>query len=169
VVFLVGGVLTSCAGGDGPDERTYALPETLCGVDVDVSEYEALFPPGERSATDGDILEEGAAADCRVDVDDERAIIVSGFPKKDDFQEMAELGPFDIKLRDGEPVSGEYNALVWPHVAMASSDCTWEGHADGYTLALYSYYPEDDDDSKRVLSELIQPYMRAAVEGAPCV
>jgi hypothetical protein len=169
VAYLVGGALISCTGGGHPEERIYSLPQTFCGVDVDVREYEALFPPGEEAVTVGSILEGGAAGICVIEVDGERAVQVEGFPREDDFEEMASAGPLDIDVSDGEPVPGEYDARVWPQVAMATDGCAWEGREDGYTMALYSFYPDDDDESIRVLSRLIQPYMRAIVESAPCV
>ncbi|MGP3968132.1 hypothetical protein [Streptomyces sp. 6N223] len=135
-----------------------------------MQKFGAIFPPGERVTTDGDMLR-GATAVCRILVDGELAIRVEGFPKEHDYKAMANIGPgeYAVEVSDGEDVAGKYDALVWPEWVMASAPCTWEDYTEGYTVALRASYPEDDEESERVLADLIQPLMDAIVKSAPCV
>jgi hypothetical protein len=136
-------------------------------VKADEGLYDAIFPPGEQLAMDGDLVRSGPSAECEIRVDGELTVQVNTFPAEDDFESMAALGPSEVEMNGGEEIAGEYNALVWPGVAMASAKCSWQGYTDGYTLALWASHPEGDE-SKEVLSDLIQPYMRATVESIPC-
>jgi hypothetical protein len=39
---------------------------------------------------------------------------------------------------------------------------------EGFLVYLQVSHPEDDEESVEVLSQLIQPYMAAAIDGVPC-
>ncbi|MDB1087913.1 hypothetical protein PJ985_10080 [Streptomyces sp. ACA25] len=71
-------------------------------------------------------------------------------------------------LADGLRVEGEFDAWVWPGSAMATTPCTVPGTLKDFTLVIDAKYPKDPEESERVLAELIQPYMQAAVARAPC-
>jgi hypothetical protein len=171
---LVIGLSTVGCGDDGPTEREYALTDTLCGLNVPRDLYDPLFPPGSdlsvEDFTGMPYMTSGYR--CLVSVDDEQVILAEtrgddGFqsflmnPGNDDLEE-------EYAIADGTPVEGEYEAMVWPGFAIAGTSCEPGTSIHSFTIGIQAEYPEDDEESVRALSELIQPFMRAAVEQSVC-
>ncbi|MEO3750871.1 hypothetical protein [Streptomyces sp. B6B3] len=178
-VALLIGLSTVGCGDDGPTEAEYPIPETFCGLDVSRNLYAPIFPPG---TGDLSVEEDFTAAmpnlasvdRCRISLDDEQAILAETFaagsfedflrsPGHDDLEE-------EYDVADGEPVEGEFDAMVWPGFVLAGAACEpGEGvPINSFTVGITAEYPEDDEESVRALSELIQPFMRAALEQSLC-
>ncbi|MDT0445864.1 hypothetical protein [Streptomyces johnsoniae] len=160
-------------GCGGSSEREYGLPSSLCGVDMDQSLYEALFPPGD----DLDVLhsfedyEQMATRHCEINVDDETVLRVDA-EGRESFEEFG-LDSLGVDMADAESVSGEFEAVVWPGVAMATAACAVPGpgghnYIDQLTLVLEAEHPGDADESRRVLADVIQPLFAGALAMTPC-
>ncbi|RKN45757.1 hypothetical protein D7294_04670 [Streptomyces hoynatensis] len=162
-------------GCGGSAEREYALPENFCDVDLPQEDYEALFPPGSELIVQPsyDDFSAGAASRyCRVSVDGEEVIRVDA-DGVDSFENAIVHSGLSVEMDDAEPVDGEFDAVVWPHVAMATAPCVvpnveGNNYIETLTLVLSADSPGDDDESVRLLSSLIQPFMAETVEMTPC-
>ncbi|WP_129841634.1 hypothetical protein [Streptomyces sp. RFCAC02] len=158
-------MLSACGG---PSEREYALPETLCGVGVDQALYDPLLPPGDELETPWLFENHGPFTmhQCLLLVDGEEA--VRAFTSSDmDFEKTISREDLGVDLNDAVERDGAYEVRVWPGVAMARMEC----HANqlvSVTLTVEAPYPEDDEESVRVLSDLIEPFMDATMQLIPC-
>lgn len=178
VLVLLAGVLAAGCGGDGSAEREYAVPDTLCGLQLPQRLYDPLFPPGSGSPDSSDLSRYFPYLDtnesCSVSVEGEDVILVQTWAADSFADFLQRPGPEDLAgeydLADGEPVDGPYDAMVWPGLALAGTPCEpGEAVAIGsFTIAVEAAYPEDDEESVRVLTELIQPLMAAALEQSVC-
>lgn len=182
VAVGVVGVTTIAGGSSEPAEREYALPDTLCGLEVDEELYAPLFPPGSELSVDATFADDDPlfVADlCSVKVDGDLAIwsypdggdsiadylvslptYVTGEPVDRDAYEMS----------DGIPVDGEYEAMVWPGLAVVGTSCRPSSEplaTDSLTIGIGTTY-DDEEESVEILSQLVQPYMRAALERSLC-
>jgi hypothetical protein len=167
---LLAALSTTGCGDDSPTEREYALPETLCGLDVPKDLYDPLFPPGSDVKVEGFPGLPYLSADrCHVSVDGEEAILADT-GGEDSFQGyMDGVGRhYDYDMDDGTPVEGEFEAMAWPGFVVAGTSCRPGAIIDSFTVGIVADYPEDDEESVRVLSDLIQPFTRAAVDNSQC-
>ncbi|WP_216355935.1 hypothetical protein [Streptomyces sp. MP131-18] len=169
-LLAVSSMVTGC-GGSG--EREYALPETLCGVDMAEELYEPLFPPGSELdvAQSFERFDSQPTRWCRVLVDEE--IVLNADAAGGDGFEDAGTESRGLDMADAESVSGEFEAVVWPGVAMATAACAVPGpgghnYIDQLTLVLETEHPGDEDESRRVLADVIQPLFAGALEMTPC-
>jgi hypothetical protein len=169
--LVVAALGTGC--GSDPTEREYAVPETLCGLEVHRELYAPLFPPG-SDLIDGTFMgiPHLTVDTCEVSVDDEEIIEseTSGFSTYREFMLGAGLRRYDedYDVEDGTPVDGEFDAMVWPGLVIARTPCE-EGEAiHSFMIGIRTAYPDDEEESVRVLSELSQPYMRAALDASVC-
>ncbi|RKN45758.1 hypothetical protein D7294_04675 [Streptomyces hoynatensis] len=131
--------------------------------------FAPLFPAGseleiERSFTDFETNFVGRR--CVVDVDGEQVI----WAKTSGFEPADVIGAegLPVSLDDATAVPGDYRAMVWPGVAIAQAPCEIPEITDSLTVALRVEYPRDDEESERVLAELIQPFMAGALAMVPC-
>ncbi|WP_159029834.1 hypothetical protein [Streptomyces marincola] len=141
-------------------------------MDMEQDLYDPLFPAGSnvdahRSFEDFD---RQPARACRILVDDEMVLNAdaSGWGDAEDYD--PEGHGFD--KADGERVPGEFEAVVWPGLAVASAPCAApgiSGHAfETLTLVLEAEHPGDDDESREVLAGVIQPLFAGVLEMTPC-
>ncbi len=159
----------------GPTEREYAVPDTLCGVDVPEELYEPLFPPGSALhswPSFGDFSEHSGSRYCVLSVDDEEIFRAEAMGY-DDYADAISSRGLEMTEEDGTVVPGDHQAIVWPGVAMATVPCTIPGIAganfiETLTIVLEAEHPGDDEESERVLSELIQPFMAATYDMVAC-
>lgn len=168
----VAAMVAGCSGGSA--EREYALPPNLCGLETGKDRYDLLFPPGEEveilRSFAGD-EERFVGRQCIIEVDGVE-IIRSVTSKDEKFETFIGSKSLDYDIADGKPVSGDFNAMVWPGLAMAQTPCTIPGThhnlLESFMVVIHSAHPDNDEESVEVLSQLIQPYMAAAIEGVPC-
>jgi hypothetical protein len=172
---------TGCGGGD-PTEREYALPDTLCGLDVPRDLYAPLFPPGSDLSTErfSALPSDNIASldHCLIEVGGELAIWSDAtgddtFPlymssRYDPLFVYEREESLEYDMADGTPVDGEFEAMVWPGFAIAGTSCRPGENINSFTVGIRADYPEDEEESVRVLSALIQPFMRAAVDSSIC-
>ncbi|MGW7292705.1 hypothetical protein ACWGIB_10010 [Streptomyces xiamenensis] len=167
-------LITSC-GGDSA-ERSYAVPSDLCGLDVPQDLYDPAFPPGSQLAVEDAFDVSGPITllgdRCSIEVDDKQ-VVHSATYAWESFDKVSVGDGQKLSTAEGEVVSGEFNAMVWPGVAMAQAPCTInvnENHSmtESFMISLEMAHPDNAEESVEVLSELIQPYMAAAIEGVPC-
>jgi hypothetical protein len=163
IVLLVGVSALSCSG---EKERSYALPPDLCGIEVEQGLYADIFPPGDELTVDGMILNEYGSSGCGIYVDGERVAYLASY--SGDEMRAVESMPLDLKLSEGTEVPGKFEALAWPGAAIGYGDCTMDDGREGYTLQIGADHPEDDDESMRVLGELLQSLMHATVDTFDC-
>ncbi|MGP3968130.1 hypothetical protein [Streptomyces sp. 6N223] len=183
--LTAGAILATVAGGSSsssdPGQREYALPDTLCGLEVPRDLYAPLFGPGARLSVEGSFEDTTGLATmdrCTIELDGELTLWteVSG---QDSFEgELASTSNYiagepvelDYEMADGVPVDGEYEAMVWPGYALAGTSCRPSPGAitNSFTLVLRAEHPDDEEESVQVLSALIQPYMRAALTHSQC-
>jgi hypothetical protein len=111
---------------------------------------------------------------CQVTADDEQVIRVDTLGA-DSFQGFLNGVGHDhleeeYDVEDGTPVEGEFEAMVWPDFAIAGTSCEPEERVNisSFTIGIEAEHPEDDEESVRALSELIQPFMKAAIEQSIC-
>lgn len=171
LVMFAASTLVACGG---PSGREYAVPDTFCGTKLPAQTYEPLFPSGsdlDVQRSFADFSEFSASRRCIIKVDGEDAIRAEagGF----DFEEQFEFYGLAVDIDDAVDVPGEFAAFVLPHVAAASAPCHVPNFGDYYIirelrLVLAVEAPEDDEESMRVLSEMIQPFMAEAVAMTPC-
>ncbi|RKN45759.1 hypothetical protein [Streptomyces hoynatensis] len=162
-------------GCGGPSGREYALPRNFCGVDLPQEDFESLFPAGSKLLIQPSFDDSSAWAGsryCRIAVDGDD-VIRADANGVDSFEGAIVHSDLSVEMDEAEPVEGEFDAFVWPHVAMATAPCHLDSGAgfntiETLTLALTADSPGDDDESVRVLSELIQPFMAATVEMTAC-
>ncbi|MEV8117448.1 hypothetical protein AB0O69_21510 [Streptomyces xiamenensis] len=169
VVVLSSVLLITSCGGDSA-ERNYAVPSDLCGLDVPRDLYDPVFPPGSQLAVEDSFDLSGPLTllgdTCTIEVDGSQ-VVHSATYAWDSFDKVS------VGEGEGEAVSGAFNAMVWPGVAMAQAPCTIavsESHhmTESFMISLEMTHPEGDEESVEVLSQLIQPYMAAAIDGVPC-
>ncbi|MFG2922523.1 hypothetical protein ACGFYA_13510 [Streptomyces sp. NPDC048305] len=73
-VVVLASSLSACSGdGDDMAKKEYTLPTSLCGVDVDPAQVEALLPGGD-SATSASSEPNGGTTRCDVSVDGRKAL-----------------------------------------------------------------------------------------------
>jgi hypothetical protein len=65
-------------------------------------------------------------------------------------------------------VEGEFEAMVWLGLALAGTPCPEGEVIHSFMVGIRTQHPDDEEESVRVLSELIQPYMRAALDASVC-
>ncbi|MFR9724311.1 hypothetical protein ACL02R_13235 [Streptomyces sp. MS19] len=165
-------VLLSACGGDESNAREYDLPSNFCGVEVPTGLYDPIFPPGgeveSRGRFDGAVP---AGLNCSYRVDGETAVM-SGTSGDSEFDSFLAVRGLDYSMSEAENVAGEYEALVWPGFVMAKAPCTVGDDESAiirsFTVAVQVQHPEDGEESKRILSEFIQPYMAALLDQIPC-
>ncbi|UCM89204.1 hypothetical protein [Streptomyces marincola] len=136
--------------------------------------YRPLFPPGTelnvlQSFSDA---EGGATRACRLSVDGE-LILYAQATGRDDFEAAVTAHDLDVDLVDAQSVAGEFEAVAWPQVAMATAPCAVPGTLDDnvidtLTLVVEAEHPGDDDESREVLSRVIQPLFAGVLEMTPC-
>ncbi len=146
------------------------MPETLCGFDLAKDLYDPLFPPGsDLIVTDYPDDTLMAIDSCEIGLDGNEIIRseTSGAYSFQDYMDAVGRN-YDYDVKDGSPVDGEFEAMVWPGFAIAGTACEPGEMIDWFTVGLRVEHPDDDDESVRVLSELIQPFMQAAVEKSAC-
>ncbi|MFF2373139.1 hypothetical protein ACFVUW_01975 [Streptomyces xiamenensis] len=146
-------------------------------MDVSSDLYDPLFPSGSDVSvvtSFADLADLGLLAghECLIEVDG-KEVIRSGDSAFDDFDTVIAGQKLDVKESEFVPIDGEFEARIWPGVAVAKAPCTvsltpGQNSMETYTIFLKSAYPKDDEESVEVLSQLIQPYMAAAIEGVPC-
>ncbi|MFB4193476.1 hypothetical protein [Streptomyces carpaticus] len=153
------------------------MPEDLCGLPVEQETFEPLFPPGGELAVKKSFSDHArtsllVGARCLIEVDGER-VIESGTTGYDGFDRaLFNLGS-ELAVEDGRDVPGEFNARVWPGLALAQAPCTVSmspGHneMESFLVYLQVAHPKNEEQAVEVLSDVIQPYMAAAIEGVPC-
>lgn len=166
-------------GSDGPAEREYAVPDTLCGLDVPRELYEPLFPPGRDLRIEQSY--EGSTGlatldQCRITVDGE-LVIWSDTSGLDGFQAfidgrsaalVRETGELGYEVPEGTPVSGEFEAMAWPGFAIAGTSCEPGQIIHSFTVGLGASHLADDAESVETFAALIQPFMAAAVDASVC-
>ncbi|WP_129841632.1 hypothetical protein [Streptomyces sp. RFCAC02] len=103
---------------------------------------------------------------CELQVDGDPAVTAGTYGFMD-FEDGISRAGLDVDLHDAVERDGTYEVRVWPGVAMARMEC----HAIDIVsvmLTLEAPYPEDDEESVRVLSDLIDPFMDATMQLIPC-
>ncbi|WP_158708031.1 hypothetical protein [Streptomyces sp. NRRL F-2890] len=166
-------LLSACSSG--PAERNYSLPDTMCGLDLPENLYDPVFPPGSEKEVLDSFEKYGglfAGRSCVIEVDGEVAIR-SETTAGGDFQTVIAREGVTVEEAEGRHVAGEFEAMVWPGLAVAKAPCTVPVNSDhnmmeGFLVYLQVSHPKDDEESVEVLSRLIQPYMAAAIDGVPC-
>ncbi|MEV1007849.1 hypothetical protein [Streptomyces sp. NPDC049881] len=166
-------VLLAACGGE-PEEREYALPQDLCGIDVPQELYEPLFPPGTELQVTGRYSEDMqllVGQNCGYDLDGED-VFETRTAALDRFDSYLSSRDLDYSMDDAEEIAGDFDVVVWPGFAMAKAPCTI-GNEDAsviewFMIALRADHPEDDAESRAVLVRLIEPYMRAMLQQMPC-
>ncbi|WP_326599666.1 hypothetical protein [Streptomyces sp. NBC_01803] len=156
-------------------EREYSLPGSLCGASVPEDLYAPLFPPGAALDTEqsfDDVTEFSGSRYCVLSVDGEE-ILRADATGQDDYSGAIVRHDLDVEEQDGEAVPGDFEAVVWPGVAMAKAPCTLPGIGGSNTIetlmvVLQAEHPGGDDESKQVLSELIQPFMAGTLDMVAC-
>ncbi len=135
--------------------------------------YEPLFPAGSELhvAESFERFDRQPTRWCRMLVDDE--IVLNADAAGADGFEDAGTESRGLDLADAEQVPGEFDAVVWPGVAMATAPCAVPGpgghtYIDQLTLVLETEHPGIEDESVRVLSEVIQPLFAGVLEMTPC-
>ncbi|MGK5531400.1 hypothetical protein [Streptomyces sp. URMC 129] len=159
----------------GSEERSYALPSEFCGLSLAEDLYEPLFPNGSElqvGMSFDDFSDGTATRYCSLSVDDDEFVRINA-DGTDEFEHAVVDLSTDVEMSDAESVPGEFDALVWPGVAMAKAPCTVPGvlssnRIDTLLVTLETDHPGDDDESVRVLSDLIQPLMTEALKATPC-
>lgn len=75
----------------------------------------------------------------------------------------------NYRLSEGKTVPGRYEAMVWPGLAVGGIECE-PGHALlSFSVSVKAVHPEDDAESVRMLSRLIQPLIHEGLENSLCV
>ncbi|GAB2906866.1 hypothetical protein [Streptomyces mayteni] len=162
----VAGMTLACGG---PNGREYALPDDLCGLEIADELYDPLFPNGTELETESsftDMRSTPVGHECQLTVDGDE-VVYSRTRGAEDFQTFINYLDLPVEMHEGEPVPGDYNAVVWPGVAMAQVPCPPENMISSFMVVLRAEYPEDEEESARVLSDLIEPYMAAALDLIP--
>jgi hypothetical protein len=167
-VALVMGLVLSVGCESEPTERSYSVPDDICGLDLPQELYTPLFPPGSEVAVEGAFPSEDMGIErCRVTVDEEVVISVdtSGF---DEIEEYLSVHGYDYAIGDATSVNGEFDALAWPGLTIAHTPCEPGTVLHAFMVAIQADHPDDEEESVRILSDLIQPLMRAAVDASQC-
>ncbi|WP_147450870.1 hypothetical protein [Streptomyces hoynatensis] len=145
------------------------MPTDLCGVEVDQDLYDPIFPPGDDIDISGSVSREFPLSGCTVEVDGEEVINLGTFPSGYDLEGLVVIGPYQNDLDEGEEVPGRYEMMVWPDAVFAVSDCVVPRYAPGFSVGLWATYPDDEDDSRRILADLIEPLTASAAQEVGCV
>ncbi|RKN40104.1 hypothetical protein [Streptomyces hoynatensis] len=148
--------------------RSYELPADLCGLSVDRDLYDPLFPPGDTVDILGSVGRDPLDG-CVVEVDGEEVINLGTFTPGWDLESLATIGPYQNDLDEGEEVPGRYEMMVWPDAVFAVSDCVIPQLNPGFSVGLWATYPDDEDDSRRILADLIEPLTASAAQKIGCV
>ncbi|WP_159029836.1 hypothetical protein [Streptomyces marincola] len=137
--------------------------------------YEPLFPGGSdvEIAQSFERFEQQPTRWCRLRVDGDIILNADAADRGgiDDVNPEA----YDVDPADAQDVPGEYEAAVWPGLAVATVPCTVPGPGPGnhhyienLTLILETEHPGDDDESREALAGVIQPLFAGALEMTPC-
>ena len=137
--------------------------------------YDPLFPSGaelEVQQSFADFSDAAASRNCVIKVDGDEAIQAQAGGH--DYQDFIGFYKLEVDMGDAKRVSGDFEALVWPHAAMASTPCHVPSAGGNYfirqlTLALVADSPSDEEESVQVLSEVIQPFMAQTMAMTPCL
>ncbi|MFD5321438.1 hypothetical protein [Streptomyces sp. NPDC127098] len=168
VGVLASAVIAAVSGcGGDPQAREYALPSDLCGTEVPSELYDGLFPNGSEVEIQESFSAPGPPLyECEVTVDG-NGVIRSGTAAWDDFEAGIDNFGLPVEIEEGDPVSGTYDARVWPGAAIAQASCPELGSRGSFMVYIRAEHPEDEAESKSIMSELIQPYMAAVVDLIP--
>jgi len=163
-VFLLTAVSADCG-----QSRDYEVPSDLCGVKLAADVLNPLYPNGEELEVEisfADFKVNFVARLCSVDVDGRQVIwgTTSSFEPAD----VIGAENLPVSLDEATLVPGAYEAMVWPGVAIAEAPCEIPEIMEQLTVALRVEYPKDEEESERVLGELIQPFMEGALAMVPC-
>ncbi|MFF9495041.1 hypothetical protein [Streptomyces flaveolus] len=162
-------VLLSVATGCSDGGRDYSVPDDLCGVRVGSELLEPFLPDGEkltqRAYDAGD-----TSPRCRVTVDDRLVLYVA-----DDLV-PPDTDPLEVQdralLRLGNPAAVDVGeaARVADRGATAVAECTRDGDDMRFVtlIQLEQRTPEDTEQRRTALTDLLRAYFPKAVAGAGC-
>ncbi|MFD7512439.1 hypothetical protein ACFV5N_24305 [Streptomyces sp. NPDC059853] len=161
ILVLAGSLLASgCSQEEKRQE--YSIPEEICGIRVDPSLSEAVFPPGSDFSMDANDSMEGRLL-CTIYIDSKRTADFSTYM----LETLSEPPgpPFDDSGALLETINIEGEALLWEQGAGISFRCL----ADDESLYAYpkisiNFFdtPIDDDQERK---DAIEAFARSYVEG----
>ncbi|MEV7953351.1 hypothetical protein ACIO6T_05875 [Streptomyces sp. NPDC087532] len=164
--------VSACGGDDGKD-RDYAVPDRLCGVDVDEGTLAPLLPTGKK-LEERDSGSVPGSARC--------ALTVDGLPALSVLGDVLDAGadPFakaDWYLRLGKDAGGKDGARyegvrVLDRFALSVAKCADPDSARKYAvlveLSETDPVPENVADRRKALKEFVDGYAPAALKTHGC-
>ncbi|MFD9428842.1 MULTISPECIES: hypothetical protein [unclassified Streptomyces] len=162
--------LTSC-GDDGG--RGYAVPDRLCGIEIDADALAPLLPDG-KEITERKFDVGSERLSCTLSVDSDFSLSVKG-----DLL-AADADPFksaDWSMRLGgdsrpSPSALESGALIRDSLAVAVKPCRYEDSARRYAVLVElvgsNQSPEDSAERGLALSKFADDFVPAAVQAQGC-
>ncbi|MDT0308627.1 hypothetical protein RM780_16910 [Streptomyces sp. DSM 44917] len=161
---------SACSGGEpsSEEERSYEIPDALCGVEIDRDLFDPLFPPGEAIEEDGEFLDAAGdgsfdpALGCHVWVDEISAVAVTAErTRSEGVAAVIEELNWEGGSEGSESLpDGPFEAQVWSDRAIAYVPCPGDlPDYVGFGVAIDTTGQEEDHSE--TLAQVIGPYTEA--------
>ncbi|MGW7515687.1 hypothetical protein ACWGJ2_08835 [Streptomyces sp. NPDC054796] len=175
VAVLAAALGAGAAGCSSPPTRDYAVPDRVCGTDVDPDTLAPLLPTGtEVRARPGAVSASGAS--CGIDVvrEDGEKFSPSLRVRRDAVPDGAD--PLEVKKgtleRYGHPREADIGdgARIADRGALAVKSCPGKGEDTTFALQvdLLTDTPEKVPERRKALERFVRGYLSAAYEKQGC-
>lgn len=179
---IIAATSVACTSNAKPQERTYGLPEDLCGIEIEPSLYEPFFPPGNElevmslyttKLPDGSVPPTGR---CQFVVDG-RTILkvrsISHWQGPTDFEDIMDSHIQGTRDRDiansdwrewGERSQDTYELLIGPDRVVALARCHPSSLLRNITAEVEAQAGSTSEESQRLNKQLVQAFAQEIVQ-----